>query len=185
MKQQLRQHYRALRRRHGAALQAHVDALASGDLQRLLRQRPRPTASHVGLTVPMGSEADLRPWLVATGQHLALPAATAAGLVYRPWSSTDPLEPDACGILAPLASVQALEPEQLALLLVPALAIDGSGVRLGSGGGWYDRLRADPSWCAVAALAVLPAACRCEQLPREPWDVPFDGWLDEQGAHWI
>ena len=57
--------------------------------------------------------------------------------------------------------------------------------RLGYGGGWFDRLRADPPWRRVPALVVLPAACVCEALPQEPWDVPFAGWLDEQGPHWI
>ena len=69
---------------------------------------------------------------------------------------------------------------------MPALALDPhSGIRLGSGGGWYDRLRADPSWRAVPALAVLPAACVLADLPRDPWDVPFAGWLDETGLHWL
>ena len=78
-----------------------------------------------------------------------------------------------------------LAPEALGLLLVPALAIDQAGIRLGSGGGWYDRLRADPAWRAVPALAVLPAACVCDRLPRDPWDVPFAGWLDERGVTWL
>ncbi len=78
-----------------------------------------------------------------------------------------------------------LSPTALGLLLVPALAIDRQGIRLGYGGGWYDRLRADPAWRAVPALAVLPAACVVETLPRDGWDVPFAGWLDESGLHWI
>jgi 5-formyltetrahydrofolate cyclo-ligase len=69
---------------------------------------------------------------------------------------------------------------------VPALAIDRTGLRLGSGGGWYDRLRADPAWRRVPALAVLPAACVSPHpLPRDPWDVPFTGWLDETGVHFV
>jgi 5-formyltetrahydrofolate cyclo-ligase len=71
--------------------------------------------------------------------------------------------------------------QALGLLLVPALACDGAGIRLGYGGGWYDRLRADPSWAQVPALAVLPRGCRVGQLPRDPWDVPLQGWLDEEG----
>ncbi len=185
MKQQLRQHFRALRRRHAPALQASLAALTGSDLQALLARRPQPSATHVGLTVPMGAEPDLRPWLRSTGAPLALPAVTGGRLLYRPWQSGEPLEPDDCGIPAPLASLPALAPEQLALLLVPALAIDRQGVRLGSGGGWYDRLRADPAWRAIPALVVLPEACVCEQLPRESWDVPFAGWLDERAAHWI
>jgi 5,10-methenyltetrahydrofolate synthetase len=114
-----------------------------------------------------------------------------------------PLAPDRYGIPAPAAPLAnapeqqpeappppppasgwELSPHALALLLVPALAFDPhSGIRLGYGGGWYDRLRADPAWRAVPALVVLPAACLCGNLPREPWDVPFQGWLDEHGVH--
>ena len=81
----------------------------------------------------------------------------------------------------PAAAMGLLEAAQREL---PALASDPSGIRLGSGGGWYDRLRADPAWRDRPALAVLPAACvSATALPRDPWDVPFDGWLDEQGLH--
>jgi 5-formyltetrahydrofolate cyclo-ligase len=37
----------------------------------------------------------------------------------------------------------------------------------------------------VPALAVLPAACLAPSLPLDPWDVPFSGWLDEDGIHWV
>ena len=84
----------------------------------------------------------------------------------------------------PPASGWELSPHALGLLLVPALAFDPhSGIRLGYGGGWYDRLRADPAWRAVPALVVLPSACLSANLAREPWDVPFQGWLDEHGVH--
>jgi 5-formyltetrahydrofolate cyclo-ligase len=107
-------------------------------------------------------------------------------LIYLPWAGEALSGRDACGIPAPLpppgSPWRELEAEALGLLLVPALAIDQHGIRLGSGGGWYDRLRADPVWRAVPALAVLPAACVCQELPRDPWDVPFAGWLDERGV---
>jgi 5-formyltetrahydrofolate cyclo-ligase len=65
---------------------------------------------------------------------------------------------------------------------VPALAVDQSGIRLGYGGGWYDRLRQDQTWQQVPALVVLPQCCVVEQLPRDPWDVPFAGWITETGC---
>jgi 5-formyltetrahydrofolate cyclo-ligase len=73
----------------------------------------------------------------------------------------------------------------MALLLAPSLACDAGGIRLGYGGGWFDRLRADPAWAAVPTLAVLPSACRLPALPRDPWDIPLQGWLDETGLHWF
>ena len=111
---------------------------------------------------------------------------SGARLLYRDWRPGEPVAPDHCGVPAPLpgSSAFALAPECLGLLLVPALAFDPrTGIRLGYGGGWYDRLRADPAWRAVTALAVLPSACLMEGLPRDPWDVPLDGWLDDQGLH--
>lgn len=141
----------------------------------------------LGLYWPVGHEPDLRPLAdllpAPWRHHLALPAIRGDHLLYLPWQPGDPLSADGSGIPAPTAGLP-LEPAQLGLLLVPALAVDHSGVRLGSGGGWYDRLRSDPRWRAVPALVVLPAACVVPRLPRDPWDVPFPGWLAETGLHW-
>ena len=140
----------------------------------------------LGLYWPIGHEADLRPLVEALPApwptHLALPAIRGERLLYLPWEPGDPLAPDGAGIPAPLGE-EGLEPPQLGPLLVPALAVDVSGLRLGSGGGWYDRLRADSCWGAVPAFAVVPSLCVVQALPRDPWDVPFSGWLDERGLH--
>jgi len=179
-KDQLRRRFRRIRRLSLAQAAAGIEAVA----RRCLPGRV-PPGRHLGLYWPLAHEPDLRILAAQTPEALALPAIRpGAGLVYLPWSPGEPLGPDACGIAAPLEATP-LEPEALALLLVPALAVSREGLRLGSGGGWYDRLRADCRWRAVPALAVLPAACVADTLPSDPWDVPFSGWLDEQGVHWI
>ena len=175
-KPQLRQHYRRLRREAMAAAQPGIARAARAALPALV-----PVGQRLGCYWPIGSEPDLRS--VAATLDCALPVVEGDSLLYRPWQSGEMLDPDGCGIPAPTAA-PALEPEALALLLVPALALDLRGIRLGSGGGWYDRLRAVPAWRRVRALAVLPAACLTSELPRDSWDVPFDGWLDEHGLHW-
>ncbi|MCP9932394.1 5-formyltetrahydrofolate cyclo-ligase [Cyanobium sp. Candia 9D4] len=179
-KSQLRRRFRRTRRLSLPEAAAGIVAVASRELP----GRVRP-GHHLGLYWPLAAEPDLRILAERAPGPLALPAVRpGAGLIYLPWSSGDPLAPDACGIAAPLDGPP-LEPEALGLLLVPALAVSPAGLRLGSGGGWYDRLRADPRWRAVPALAVLPAACVAATLPSDPWDIPLSGWLDEEGLHWI
>ena len=202
-KDSLRRHYRQLRRQSlplaEAALlevlattlpQALEAADAHADAREATAQaKPQAGPSRLGLYWPVGHEPDWRPllerWPEALRQRLALPVVRCEGgvgrLTYGAWHPADPLLADGCGIPAPMAAAP-LQAHELALLLVPALAMDQRGIRLGSGGGWYDRLRADPAWRQVPALAVLPAACLAPSLPADPWDVPFTGWLDETGG---
>ena len=136
------------------------------------RETPlRPDACGIPAPLPSDGERTQRLVLEAQAPEARPGAALPAGC----------LPPE--GLPPVVLASGALPPEALGLLLVPALAIDREGLRLGSGGGWYDRLRADPAWRAVPALAVLPSACVVDQLPRDPWDVPFSGWLDENGVH--
>lgn len=194
-KQALRRHFRVLRKRRDD--QAIRDAVAA-----LLQHVP--ATGHLGLYWPLKGETDLRPLLPALqGRLLALPCSDGGhgqgqnqgleqgqrpepnqgGLSYHAWDQ-DPLEPDGCGIPAPIHQ-PALDADQLQLLLVPALAMDASGIRLGYGGGYYDRLRAIDSWRQVRALAIVPQSCiSTTRLPRDPWDQPFDGWVCETGVHW-
>jgi len=164
-----------------SAAEATLQAHAYTSLPALLSGRQR-----LGLYWPLSGEPDLRDLATRPELHqrLALPQVVASRLQYRPWELGDPLQPDTTGIPSPQHG-PLLKPEQLGLLLAPALAFDTNGIRLGYGGGWFDRLRSDPAWKAVPALAVLPAGCLMDVLPRDPWDVPFNGWLDEQGLHWL
>ncbi len=201
-KDSLRRHYRQLRRQslplaEAALLEVLATALpqalavadAKASARANLQAKPQAAPSRLGLYWPVGHEPDWRPllerWPEALRQRLALPVvrceAGVGRLTYGAWHPADPLRADGCGIPAPVAAAP-LEAQALALLLVPALAIDQRGIRLGSGGGWYDRLRADPAWRQLPALAVLPAACLAPSLPADPWDVPFTGWLDETGG---
>ena len=176
------------RRRRGEHLEACA-APVLAQVRACLPQRLAP-GRLLGLYWPMASELDLRPLAEDLPGRLALPAVItpaepggAAALHFRRWQPKAPLAPDHCGIPSP-AEGPNLPAETLGLLLVPALAFDPrSGIRLGYGGGWYDRLRADPLWRRVPALVVLPAACLLDDLPHDPWDVPFDGWIDETGLH--
>lgn len=64
--------------------------------------------------------------------------------------------------------------DSIDLVLVPALAIDPDGFRLGQGGGFYDR--ALPQLRAWKHGIVYQYERMEHDLPREPWDVPMDSW---------
>ncbi len=139
----------------------------------------------IGIYWPLAGEVDLRSLSQDKSLSLALPACKTKGkLSYHKWTSK-PLIRDLFGIPAPL-SEPPLKPKEIKLLLVPALAIDPNGIRLGYGSGSFDQLRKEKDWRAIQSLAIVPKACiTSEQLPRDHWDIPFDGWINENGSFFI
>ena len=164
-------------------LQNRIRDQAKQELWR--RHRQGELRQAVGLYWPLPGEVDLTPLRLdlfnELGLSTALPVADGQGnMTYRPWTKAT-LARDGCGIPAPVDQVE-LSAGQLSLLLVPALAVDQMGIRLGYGGGYYDRLRRLQTWSGIPALVVLPEACVSVQpLPADPWDRPFHGWLSENG----
>ena len=135
---------------------------------------------------PIGSEIDCRPLLEAldgAGHGLGLPVVEAPGrpLLFRAWRPGDPLAKAGFGLSEPAPERPAVTP---VLLLVPLLAFDRAGYRLGYGGGFYDRtlqrLRAvDP---APLAVGLAYAAQEVEAVPREPSDQRLDWIVTERAA---
>lgn len=179
-----RQHFHQRRADQPEAQQRRLLGQALSGVPPMVRADQR-----LGLYWPLAGEPDLRELAWVLPDRLALPAIrSTAGerrLGYEIWQPGDSLQPDAAGVPAPAPAGTPLPATALGLLLVPALAFDRRGFRLGYGGGWFDRLRADPCWRSVPALIVAPAACAVEHLPLDPWDVPFDGWLSDGGIEWL
>lgn len=77
-----------------------------------------------------------------------------------------------------VAIAQQLAPRDLGLILVPLLAFDAAGNRLGTGGGWYDTslafLRTGPRPGTPLLVGVGYGFQQVEHLPVEAWDVPLD-----------
>ena len=172
----LRRQFRSRRRN-----QDHFDSVIC-QAARTMVLKTVPNHAAVGLYWPLADEVDLRSLQPILEQPVALPVADGQGVLnYRLWDERM-LSPDGCNIPAP-SSGPYLNPSQLGMLLVPGLSIDSSGVRLGYGGGYYDRLRCDPAWAKIPAWVILHSCCLSDiPLPRDPWDIPFSGWICEKGA---
>jgi 5-formyltetrahydrofolate cyclo-ligase len=110
--------------------------------------------------------------LRATGSRVLLPVTREPGPLYwGEFTGTETLRPARYGLLEPTGPV--LSPEAVTsaqLILVPALAVDRRGVRLGQGAGYYDRTLglADP---AARLMVVVRDDEVVEWLPEEPHDI--------------
>ena len=135
----------------------------------------------VGLFHPLPDELSTLPLadvLHARGIALALPTVVGKGqpLLFRGWTPGDALSAGSFGVLEPADSAPTVLPHTL---VVPLLAFDDQGGRLGYGGGYYDR--------TIAALRPRVftigwglEAQRVDVVPMEPTDVPLDAVATEQ-----
>lgn len=134
---------------------------------------------------PIRSEINVLPLmrrLGAAGWVTALPEIVAADrpLRFRLWRPDDPTVHGALGIAAPGGDAPVIKPD---VLLVPLLAFDRLGFRLGYGGGFYDRtLAALRREGAVLALGVAFAGQEITMVPRAELDQPLDGILTERSV---
>lgn len=71
------------------------------------------------------------------------------------------------------------------LIIVPGLAFDREGHRLGSGGGYYDRLFAKKTMQDTVRIALAYAFQIVDSLPAEEWDAPMHAIATEEGLTWL
>ena len=133
--------------------------------------------------MPMKSEINPLPLLrklAEAGARLALPVVAGPGkpLIMRAWSFGEPLVAGVWGIRQPLAQAPATEP---AILIVPLLAFDRAGHRIGYGAGYYDMtIAAAHARGAVSAVGIAFAAQEVDAVPASARDEPLDLVLTER-----
>ncbi len=120
--------------------------------------------------------------LRALGARLALPVTPPKGseepVRFRLWAPQDELHPSPFGVHEPRPNNPVVEPD---LLLVPLLAFDRRGGRLGYGAGHYDRALQDlRARKPVRAIGLAFAAQERARVPTGPHDQPLDAVLTER-----
>lgn len=175
----------ALKRRAGlaAGLAGEAPALLAEQILRLAGtgRLAEPIAGYW----PIGSEFDIRESLNRLqdmGLGLLLPVVTRQGgvLEFRGWRPGQPLQDDLEGVPAPGSAAPADAPRTI---LLPLVAVDRAGYRLGYGGGYYDRtLAALRTAGPVTAIGVAFGGQLVDRLPHGDHDQPLDALVTERGC---
>lgn len=168
------------------ALDAGIAQYAIALLTELLGDWPQDTPPPVVAGYwPIKGEADpgsIMTALDAAGQRVALPVVLSLDvpLVFRQWTPDMVLETGRLNILVPPEAAPQLEPD---IVLVPLVAFDPRGYRLGMGGGFYDRtiaaLKASKS---IVTIGLAYTAQAVDELPVDQFDQCLDWIITEQEA---
>lgn len=177
----------SLRRAALEARKAYVRSLDDTERTRLeLRLAANLTglcaaARVVGGYSPLGSEISPLPVLeeaTAVGKIAAFPAFSDPAKPFR-FLAGQPTSPGLFGMLQPKKTAPAVQPD---LILVPLIAVDVRGTRLGRGKGHYDRVlgRFRKSGARLIGIG-WPFQRLAAEIPADPWDVPLDGFASPDG----
>lgn len=176
-----------LRRAALEARKAFVRMLSDADRALLERQLAEHlTSLFAGVSVvggycPLGSEISPLPAMEearAVGAIAAYPCFPNPGKPFC-FLAGDPLEAGPFGMMQPAKRHPAVEPD---LILVPLIAIDSRGTRLGRGKGHYDRALARLKKGGARLIGVgWPIQRLSETIPADEWDVPLDGFASPDG----
>jgi 5-formyltetrahydrofolate cyclo-ligase len=173
-------------RRVAATRRAEAHRLLKDTASAGLAERGLPLARGSGIVsgfMPYKSEISTIPLLNRLrrdGWTTALPVVVEAGLplLFRTWAPGERLVPGVWDIPIPQDSAAEVEPD---VLLVPGLAFDRKGYRLGYGGGFYDRTLVTLRQIKpVIAIGVGYGAQMVEEVPRAGYDQPLDFIMTER-----
>lgn len=141
--------------------------------------------SVVGGYCPLGSEISPLPAMEearSVGAIAAYPCFHNPAKPFR-FIAGDPLEAGPFGIMQPAKRHPVVEPD---LVLVPLIAVDGRGTRLGRGKGHYDRALIHLKKSGARLVGVGWSLQRLTHtIPADDWDVPLNGFASPDGLEWF
>jgi len=179
----LRRYFRAQRRAIGEQRSGHDQAIRS-HLAAALSER---AVQRIAAYLAFDGEPDLEPLLLdwhARGGSLALPVVPpdrTAVMAMREWVPDEDTDRNVLGIREPRIG-RHVALHEIDVLLMPLVAWDLAGNRLGLGAGYYDRYLSTGS--GPDRPLRVGVAYTCQQaslLPSDPWDVPLHAVVTEQG----
>lgn len=118
-------------------------------------------------------EPDLSPLFTDSKRRWGFSRIEGKSLVWHTWKPGEPLSQGAYGIFEPYPDSLTLQPDEVDLMLVPAVACDVRGYRLGYGGGFYDRLLSSAEWRLKPTVGIVFEFAYLPQLPVDSWDKPL------------
>ncbi|MEE9446708.1 MAG: 5-formyltetrahydrofolate cyclo-ligase [Arenicellales bacterium] len=186
LRKQVRQQRRAL----SVDDQAHAAQHLFDQLHSLDDIHP---AQHIALYLQHDGEinpAVFALWAQAQNKQCYLPVLADEAeqpMHFAPYASNTEFKPNLFNIPEPVADIEdCLNAEQLDLILMPLVAFDLHGNRVGMGGGFYDRSlafkRQAPYHQRPLLIGLAHEFQRIDTLEAQPWDVPLDGIATEQRA---
>jgi 5-formyltetrahydrofolate cyclo-ligase len=187
---QLRAELRARRR----ALSVDERASASRQFALILRRSKllRP-GRHIAIYVAHDGEADPSAIVTLARRNrceIYLPAIAdyrRRRMEFRRYSHDTSLRPNRYGIGEPERAAPRIAVRHLDLVLLPLVAIDPRGTRLGTGAGFYDRclqhLRSGRRWRRPKLIGLGYEFQRVASLDARAWDVPLDALLTEKNLY--
>jgi 5-formyltetrahydrofolate cyclo-ligase len=106
-------------------------------------------------------------------KNWAFPRCVGKSLVWHLWQPEDDLRRGKYGIEEPLTTATIISPSVADLILVPTVACDRQGYRLGYGGGFYDRLLSSLN-SAIPNIGVVFDFAYVDRLPTDTWDIKLN-----------
>jgi len=149
-----------------------------------LSEVARGSVVHVYWPLPDQGEIDTRPLIASLrsrGSDVVLPVVTSFApgtptLEHRRYEDREALSPNRWGIREPV-NTERVPPEDLDLVIVPAVGAGRQGHRLGHGSGYYDQFLQS---VACPRIGLVYAECLVPSLPHAPHDVPMTTLVTEQ-----